>query len=260
MFLERILAAKRSEVEARRAVEPPDRLAERARRHDAPRGFAKALARCEEAVAVIAEMKKASPSKGVLREWYEPQALAVEYAAGGAAALSVLTDGTFFEGSLDDLGRARAASGLPVLRKDFLIDPWQVLESRAAGADAVLLIARILEPARLAEMHRAALELGMDALVEVRDERELDAAIAAGARVMGVNARDLDTFEVDPSRLDALAPKVPQGVLLVAESGIRSAADIARAVRLGARAVLIGEALVASHDPQATLASWLEAL
>ena len=200
-------------------------------------------------VSVIAEVKRRSPGAGPIRPDLEPARLASRYQAGGAAALSVLTDRDYFGGSLDDLRGARAAVDLPVLRKDFVIDPLQVLEARAAGSDAVLLIVRILDDARLAEMLGMAESLGMSALVEAHDSTELHRALKAGAQIVGINNRDLSTFT---SRIDVtleLLPEVPDEVLVVSESGIRSGDDVARLGRVGVDAVLVGEWLLGHDDP-----------
>ncbi len=195
-------------------------------------------------VSVIAEFKRRSPSAGDLAGDADPVRVGEAYRRGGAAALSVLTDGTHFGGRLEDLRAAREASGLPVLRKDFIIDPLQVVESRGAGADAVLLIVRALERARLEELLRAARDLGMDALVEVHDREELGTAVDAGAGVIGVNARDLSSFEIDLGRCEDLVSRVPTDRVAVAESGIRAPRDVARMGRAGADAVLVGSTLM----------------
>ncbi len=248
-ILARILRTKKAEVACRRAQRPPSELRARLRDAPPPRDFAAALAGPE--VALIAEVKRASPSRGPLRPDLDPADLAVRYARAGAAALSVLTDWPFFRGSAADLRRARQAVPLPVLRKDFLLDPYQVLEARVWGADAVLLIAAALSPDRLRELLEATWSLGMAALVEVHDEGELEVALAAGARIVGVNHRDLRTFQVDLSRSARLLPRLPADVLGVAESGIAAPADVRRVAAAGARAVLVGEALVRAPDPEA---------
>jgi indole-3-glycerol phosphate synthase len=235
--LDEIVESKRRE--AARLEGERRRLEERAAGAPPPRGFANALAAGDD-VAVIAEFKRRSPSAGSLAEGAEPAAFARSYADGGAAALSVLTDGPYFGGDLDDLAGARAAVDVPVLRKDFVLGPVQVVEARAAGADAVLLIARILEDGRLEELLAAADALGMDALVEVHGRGELDRALAAGAEVVGVNARDLDSFEVDLSVAEELVGRVPDGRVAVAESGVTGRDDVVRLARAGADAVLVG--------------------
>jgi indole-3-glycerol phosphate synthase len=200
---------------------------------------------------VIAEIKRASPSKGPLNENLDAAALARSYAAGGADAISVLTEPTGFKGSLDDM-KASLGAGVPVLRKDFLLDPFQVLESRAEGADAVLLIVRVLGP-DLGRLYAAATALGMDALVEVFDEADLERAVDVGAEVIGINHRDLETFEVDADRTAKLAPRIPEGVVVVGLSGVESRADVERLALDGAHAVLVGESLVTAADPAAKL-------
>lgn len=199
--------------------------------------------------AVIAEVKRRSPSKGDLFADLDPAALAQSYADGGAACLSVLTDVEFFGGGPEDLAAAREASGLPVLRKDFTVSEADVYEARLMGADAVLLIAAALDDGELARFHRAARDVGLDALVEVHDEAELARAVDAGAELIGVNQRDLVTFEVDTDRADRLATRMPAGTVAVAESGIAGADDVARLAEAGYHAVLVGESLVTSGDP-----------
>jgi indole-3-glycerol phosphate synthase len=223
---------------------------EYARRADPPRGFTAALQRST--VALIAEVKKASPSKGVLIHDFDPVQIATTYARNGAAAISVLTDQKFFQGHLRYLREVHDAVDVPLLRKDFIIDSYQVAEARAACADAVLLIVAALEDAVLAELHAQITESGMDALVEVHNETELERALKLGAALIGVNNRDLKTFNVDLDTTTRLAAQVPEGVTLVAESGIASAEDVRRMGRSGARAVLVGESLVKAGDDLAT--------
>lgn len=210
------------------------------------RDFAKVLRR--DTVALIAEVKKASPSKGVLIENFDPAALARTYAENGAAAISVLTDEPFFQGSLEHLRRARAAADMPVLRKDFVIDEYQVYEGRAAGADAMLLIVMALEDSHLHDLHDLITGLGMAALVEVHSEGELERALKIGARLVGVNNRNLKTFDEDITITQRLAKLVPPGVTLVAESAVRSAEDVRQMGACGARAVLVGESLVKADN------------
>ena len=237
-ILEKILANKRGELAERSASEPLAQVRRRALAASAPRGFARALS--GPGLAVIAEIKRASPSAGRIAE-LDPGMVAERYEAAGAAALSVLTDRRFFAGSDRDLVNARAACRLPVLRKDFVIDPWQVYEARALGADAVLVIMAALDdPSPLLE---ACSELGMDALVEVHEQSELDRALAAGARMIGVNNRDLATFRTDLAVTEELAPKVGGKALLISESGVKDGFDLARLAAAGADAVLIGETL-----------------
>ncbi|MEZ5142090.1 MAG: indole-3-glycerol phosphate synthase TrpC [Acidimicrobiales bacterium] len=256
-YLDRILDAHRAAArEDRRAV---DALREEAAAAAPTRGFAAALARRSrrgggpDAVAVIAEVKRRSPSKGDLSVDLDPAALAADYEAGGAACLSVLTDEAFFGGAVADLQAARAGCSLPVLRKDFTVSAADVCDARVMGADAVLLIAAALDDAELADLHALAAEVGIDALVEVHDEAELERALAVGATVVGVNQRDLVTFEVDTARAVRLAPLMPDGVVRVAESGIAGAADAAVLADAGYDAVLVGEHLVTSGDPAAAV-------
>jgi indole-3-glycerol phosphate synthase len=241
-----LLDATRARVEESKARLTADVLEQRAVAVDAPRGFARALRGDD--VAVIAEIKRASPARGAIDLDLNAAELASRYASGGAAAISVLTEPDRFHGSLEDLHAARAA-GLPVLRKDFVIDDWQVLESRAVGADAVLLIVRALEDAALQRLLSLTESLGMDALVEVHTEDDVGRALDAGADVIGVNHRDLDTFSVDPDRTAKLAGLVPRDRTLVGLSGVATRADVERLVDAGASAILVGEALVAASDP-----------
>jgi indole-3-glycerol phosphate synthase len=205
--------------------------------------------------SVIAEVKRRSPSKGDLAQIADPAALARQYAAGGAAAISVLTEQRRFSGSLADLRAVRAAVDVPLLRKDFIVDPYQVLEARVAGADLVLLIVAALDDDTLRRLHDQARELGMAVLVEVHDEPEAARAVELGAELVGINARNLKTLDVDPDTFGRLAPLVPADRVLVAESGISSPVDVKRYVAEGARAVLVGEALVKDGDPEGTVRS-----
>lgn len=205
--------------------------------------------------SVIAEVKRRSPSKGHLAEIADPAELAGHYAAGGAAAISVLTEQRRFGGSLDDLRAVRAAVDTPLLRKDFVVDPYQVLEARAAGADLVLLIVAALDDALMRELYDLAGELGLTALVEVHDESEVERAVDLGAELIGVNARNLKTLDVDPDLFGKLAPLIPDDRVKVAESGIFGAPDVERYVAEGARAVLVGEALVKDGDPEGAVRS-----
>jgi indole-3-glycerol phosphate synthase len=209
------------------------------------------------ALRVIAECKRRSPSKGVLRVDYDAAAIALAYERAGAAAISVLTEPTFFDGSLDDLRAVRDAVAVPLLRKDFIVSGFQVLEARAYGADAVLLIVAALSDRELPALLAAAGERQLDALVEVHDATELDRAIAAGAAIVGVNSRNLRTLEVSPAVHEQLASRIPRGVVAVAESGLRSAADLGRLRGLGYHAFLVGERLVTEPDPGAALAGLL---
>jgi indole-3-glycerol phosphate synthase len=219
------------------------------------RDFRRALA--AQTPAIIAEIKKASPSKGLLSPDFDPAHLAVEYQAGGAAALSVLTDQAFFQGSLADLAAARGACQLPVLRKDFTLDENHVTEAAAGGADAILLIAAILEARQIRNLAELAAGYGMASLVEVHDERDLAKAIDSGAEIIGVNNRDLNTFDVNLETSLRLAARIPAGVVKVSESGIASAADIERLRDAGYQAFLVGEHLVKSGDPAAALRALL---
>jgi indole-3-glycerol phosphate synthase len=248
-ILDEILAHKATEVAAAKARLPAAALAARAEAvGEAPRGLRRALEQAP-APAVIAEVKRRSPSKGEIRADFEPVACARAYADGGAAALSVLTDERYFGGHLDFLAPIRRAVPLPLLRKDFTIDAYQIDEARVAGADAVLLIVAALDPARLGALRARAAELGLDALVEVHDERELDQALAAGADLVGVNNRDLRTFVTDLTVTERLAARAPAGTFLVAESGIAKPADVARLAKAGARAFLVGESLMREPHP-----------
>jgi indole-3-glycerol phosphate synthase len=249
-YLDRILAAHRARAAADdRAMAP---LVAEARAQSLPRGFAAAL-RDAEGLAVIAEVKRRSPSKGDLAADLDPAALAQAYERGGAACLSVLTDGEFFGGSPDDLRAARAATRVPVLRKDFTVSPADVCDARIMGADAVLLIAAALDDDELADLHTLAVDVGLDALVEVHDEAELDRALAAGAHLVGVNQRDLVTFEVDHERAARVGAAIPPTVVRVAESGVRGPDDAATLAAAGFDAVLVGELLVTSGDPAAAI-------
>ena len=241
---------KRTDVSARKIRMPLAMLEMRAREITPPRGFRAALERKAEAgrVGLIAEIKKASPSKGLIRADFDPPSLARAYAEGGAACLSVLTDTPSFQGEDADLIAARAACTLPVLRKDFLVDAWQVAESRALGADAVLVILAMVDDGLAADLLSEATRFGMDALVEVHDEGEMERAAALGAALVGINNRDLRTFAVDLAATERLAPAAPRGALLVAESGIFTPADVARVSDAGARAVLVGESLMRQPD------------
>jgi indole-3-glycerol phosphate synthase len=248
-ILSRIADYKRAEVAERKARIATLHLDTAARAASPPRGFAAALAGAPAGkLALIAEIKKASPSKGLIRADFDPPALARAYQAGGAACLSVLTDGPSFQGDDAYLEAARAAVALPCIRKDFLVDPWQVAESRALGADAILVIMAMVDDGLAHELMREAARWGMDALVEVHDADELARAARLGARLIGVNNRDLKTFAVDLAVTEALAPQVPADALLVAESGIFTAADVARLAAAGAKAMLVGESLMRQAD------------
>lgn len=250
-ILKKILARKAEEVDERQARLPWERAAARAAEADPPRGFARALADRVAAgrPAVIAEIKRASPSQGVIRDPYDPATIARGYEVAGAACLSVLTDRDFFQGDDKHLQAARAACRLPVLRKDFIIHPWQVLEARILGADCVLLIAAALDDGRMAELHELAGSLGMDVLVEVHDANELARAARLKPRLLGINNRDLRTFETRLETTLALLEQVPAGSLLVTESGIHTPADVARMRAAGVDAFLVGEAFMRAPQP-----------
>jgi anthranilate phosphoribosyltransferase len=257
-ILDEIIEHKTAEVAAARRARPLAAIEARLAEVGPTRGMTEALRRPAGApVRAIAEIKRASPSAGPIRPGADPVAIGREYAAHGAAAISVLTDEQFFDGHLDFIAPVRAAVGVPILRKDFLIDRYQLVEARVAGADCVLLIVAALGPARLAELLAEAGRLAMDALVEVVSESEADAALAAGARLIGVNHRDLRRFTVDLELTARLAPRIPADVVLVAESGIRTAHDVRRLGDAGCHAVLVGEALMRAPSPGAALAELL---
>jgi indole-3-glycerol phosphate synthase len=256
--LARICADTKAEVDRRKTERSIDRLrSEIAARADAPRGFGRALKRAVAAgrYGLVAEIKKASPSGGLIRPDFDPPTLAQAYRDGGATCLSVLTDGPYFQGSADHLMAARAAVDLPVLRKDFILDPWQVYESRAMGADCVLLIMAALGNGQARELEAVARALDMDVLVEVHDERELQRACGLETALFGINNRDLKTLQTDLAVTEQLAPLVPADRFLVAESGIRSTDDLRRLSAAGARCFLVGESLM--RQPDVTLATRL---
>jgi indole-3-glycerol phosphate synthase len=250
-YLDRILDQHRAA--AVRDEELIEDLLDVARARPRPRGFRSALARSPE-LAVIAEVKRRSPSKGDLAPGLDPAGLAADYARGGAACLSVLTDEQWFGGSTADLQEARQAVDLPVLRKDFTVDARDVVRARIMGADAVLLIVAALDDNELVDFHTIARELELDVLVEVHDEAELDRALRVGADLIGVNQRDLVTFQVDTDRAVRVGAEMPEGVLRVAESGITGPADARRLAESGFHAVLVGESLVTSGDPAGSVA------
>jgi indole-3-glycerol phosphate synthase len=258
-ILEKIAAYKREDVAVRKRARSQDAVEAAAKAADAPRGFRQALERAHEPgkLALIAEIKKASPSKGLIRADFDPPALARAYAEGGAACLSVLTDGPSFQGDDAYLLAARAACVLPAIRKDFLVDPWQVAESRALGADAILVILAMVDDPLAAELISEATRHGMDALVETHDEAEMARAGALGATLVGVNNRNLRSFEVDLAVTERLARQIPANALLVTESGIFSAADAARLECSGASAMLVGESLMRQVDVAAATAALL---
>jgi indole-3-glycerol phosphate synthase len=247
--LQQICDTKRLEVAARKQRASLADLESLATVQSAPRGFRAALeAKADTSFALIAEIKKASPSKGLIREDFRPREHARAYEAGGAACLSVLTDNPYFQGHEDYLVAARQACNLPVLRKDFTIDPWQVAEARSIGADAILIIVAALGDAQMIEIECAALERGMDVLVEVHDEAEVERALRLRSRLIGVNNRDLKRFVTDLAATERLAPLMPEGTLLVSESGINKHADLLRLSAAGVRTFLVGESLMRQAD------------
>lgn len=250
-ILERILVRKRAEIAEAKATAPPSQVEAQARASAPVRDFIGALRRANP--AVIAEIKRASPSKGVIRADFQPGAIAISYEKGGAACMSVLTDKDFFLGAPEHLIQARAACALPALRKDFMLDPYQVFEARAWGADCILLIAACLVPAQMAELESLAHELGMAVLVEVHDGGELEAALALKTPLIGINNRNLHTFETRLETTLELMKRVPAGRLVVTESGIVSPADVARLRAHGVSAFLVGEAFMRAADPGAAL-------
>lgn len=258
-LLATIVAATRARVATDAARVSLDVLERRVAAADPARGFGAALARPGQA-NVIAECKRRSPSRGVLRWDYDPAAIARGYAAHGAAVISVLTEPTFFDGALDHLIAVRAAVPVPVLRKEFVVDRYQVVEARAAGADAILLIVAALDDRDLRALAAEAAALGLDVLVEVHDESELDRAVAAGARIVGVNNRNLRTLTVDVEACHRLAPRIPADVVAVAESGLRTAGDIAALRTAGYRGFLVGERFMTAPDPGQALGEMLGAV
>ena len=248
-MLDTIIAHKSAEVRERQSQTSQSTMAARAASMPPPRDFWAALQTPKiGSVALIAEVKKASPSAGIIRADFDPVAIAKEYEAADASCLSVLTDEKFFQGHDDYLIAVRDAVTLPIIRKDFVIDPWQIYESRALGADAVLLIVAALTPAQIADYQALAHELGMAALVEVHTENEMEVALGANARLIGINSRNLNTFVTDLGAVERLAASVPKDVTLVAESGLKTPADVKRVADAGAKAILVGETLMRSPD------------
>ena len=254
-ILTRIVATKAEEVAFARSAHPDAAVERDARAAPAPRGFARAIRSriATGSAAVIAEIKRASPSKGVLRENFEPAAIAQSYAGAGATCLSVLTDRPFFQGAPEYLVAARAASAVPVLRKEFIIDPYQIAESRALGADAVLLIVAALDDARLAALEACARDYGLDVLVEVHDANELERALKLDTPLIGINNRNLRTFQVSLHTTIELLPRVPPDRIVVTESGVVAQRDVAQLRRHGVNAFLVGEAFMRAPDPGAAL-------
>lgn len=253
-ILDKIVTYKREEIAAAKSRLPEREIDERAWAAEPPRGFREALlkARAENRYGLIAEIKKSSPSKGLIRADFDPPALARAYEAGGASCLSVLTDAPSFQGAPEYLAAARGACALPVLRKDFLIDPYQVGESRALGADCILLVMAILDDETAKDLFSLARDYhAMDVLAEVHDEKELERALALGAGLIGVNNRDLHTFETDLGVTMRLAPRAPQDRLVVAESGLSSPDDLRRLAEIGVTSFLIGESLMRERDVEA---------
>lgn len=255
-FLSTIVDHVKAQVEERQRKMPPSVLRERPLFHTPTRDFAGSLTGSSR--RIIAEVKRASPSKGLIRDNCEPVEVAKDYAGHGASAISVLTEERFFQGSLSYLEQIRGTVALPLLRKDFIIDPYQLTEARSYGADAVLFIAALLEPSRLRELREEATALSLDMLVEVHTEEELNAAIKAGAQLVGINNRDLRTFEVSLATTERLAPLIPTGMVAVCESGIDTVEQIRRVEELGINVFLIGEALMRAAQPGKKLKELLE--
>lgn len=247
-ILDKILVTKRSEVDEARRTVPVERLVDLAAAAPPPRDFAAALLNGRGPVRLIAEVKKASPSAGIIREAFDPVEIALIYASAGAACISVLTDRPFFQGDLEFLRRIRHRVDVPLLRKDFIVDHYQLLEARAAGADCVLLIAECLAPGELVELHQRAIELGMQTLIELYEPTNLAAVLETGGQIIGINNRDLRTFETDLDRTIRLRRDIPADRIVVGESGIRDAKDVQRLSQAGVQAMLVGESLMRRDD------------
>jgi indole-3-glycerol phosphate synthase len=259
-ILQRILATKRDEVVAGQAQQPFDELRARAADMPTPRGFTRRVQQlADSALAVIAEVKKASPSAGIIRADFDPAEIARSYETAGAACLSVLTDRDYFQGSAEYLQQARAACSLPVLRKDFIIDSWQVLEARVMGADCILLIVAALQLQELQELEGLARDLNLDVLMEVHDELELELALQTQAQLIGVNNRNLKTFVTDIAASERLRPLIPPDRLMVTESGINKREDVMRLQQNDIRAFLVGEAFMRAADPGEALKTLFQA-
>lgn len=251
MILEEIVAKRKEQLQREMSAHPLDVIKQEIKRASPPLDFKKALQK--ERITIIAEVKKASPSKGLICPDFRPTQIALQYERGGADAVSVLTEEAFFQGSSENLRKVRASVKLPVLRKDFIIDPYQIYESRTMGADAILLIASLLDAGKLAEYKKIADSLGLACLMEAHNEAELEKVLKAGAEIVGINNRDLTIFRVDLGTTTRLAQLVPKQCVLVSESGFQERADVLLAERAGADAVLIGETLMRSGDPSAKL-------